>query len=199
MARLQTGALVSAISGRCGQLVFRQTRFGIVVQTAAAPPDYHSPDAVLSRQRFACAVRTWGRMPDPLKKSLSAVLTSAGKGTPGPWCASVIAFARGGAFEFRHATDSHVETLIVSVIDSGTYWTITYTPPLVAPWDRFYVAFAHPVEGPPPSLGWFSTTPVGGELHLGKVPLPAGSFFVMLPTITGSPERVGIGDARFLP
>jgi len=153
----------------------------------------------LVRDRWRVGVQAWHLLPAPLRDALAARHTARSQGCPGPWLGSWVRYGTTGAWRYAHYTDALPFLQITSIMARPTWWDVHCTGYLPPGWGHARVLVWHYSAGPW-VLGW---TLVPAALPVIEVDYPEHmvplSDLCIIPTLTGSAKRCGVGDAHPLP
>lgn len=127
MARVQTGPLVSDATGRASGLIFRRTRFGLVVQGAPKTVIHTTAAAQIRKMYFRIAMSAWRSLPKAYYNTFLQALKDDNKGIPGPWITQWLAYAGGGALVWPYVNEpnTYLGTFSGSAIGPTTF-TVTF-------------------------------------------------------------------------
>ncbi|MBA7535226.1 hypothetical protein ES705_27479 [subsurface metagenome] len=195
MARVQLGPLAATISGRVGDLLFRRTRYGTVVQKMHPVRNVSTDAQLVTRDRFRIAARTWSVMPKPLRDDLLARQRSLATGSPGPFAASTLNFLAGDAWRYAHCSDPSIDPGYVSFYINLPNWTMRFKYGPQAPFNSFHVFFF--VWPPHPNFTPRWTIAPWSSPYLNLLPFYAPGLLhaILIPRIAAHPERSGQGVA----
>lgn len=185
MARIQLGPLAASVSGRMGNLLFRRTRWGPVVQSMHEMPDSVSDATLDAQNRFRVAARSWSLMYLGMRTTFTAVQRSRSTGSPGPWVGALLDYLAGRAWAYPLVTHPsyHLPPFVCSWFGDSIVCTMDSepAPPVNRVWvhvfsypDLGHIGRWYPYNFNTPTTFHFTPTAPWLDLHVVAIPFPWG-------------------------
>jgi len=199
MARIQLGPFASRISGSVGEVEFRWTRDGQVAQSKTISDTWTTPAAMLTKNRFARAMRAYSHLDDYLRIPLARAAIAAHKAVSQQWVSSQKRLMQGEPWYYPDTHNSTFHLLVVDHYIAPTHVAVKLGPQL---YPGAHVAAYGFIPHGLISLDdpWTATIPVDEEWHIiAMAPYPYHATVVFFPMPATPPNSVGHSASLYIP